>query len=340
MSSELLYCGAMAFNQPISGISVFSYENGTAGEVKIYGDNVKSQSILTKAGDYMISVSEIRGSGSICSYRIPEDGSLEQVFVMPTDIGPLSYVSSTPDGAYVFVTCMGTGCLMMLRVNEDGTLTLTDDRRMTGHGISARQINGKTHSSQVSPDGRLIACANLGADEVDLFRIDRENEKLVYLMAAPVDWGQLPRHMAFNADGTMLYLVTEVGCRIYAFAVKEDKLEEVATYLVKDDTKADRIMTSDIRISPDGKFIAAAIRGQNKVVVYKILESGLLDIVGHFPCGGEETRGLAFGKKGDELFCANNSGTITRLSFDRLTGELGAPEVIAEVPAAGSVMVI
>lgn len=340
MSSGLLYCGAMSFSNYVGGITVLKYQDGAAEKLGVYGEEISSQSILTKAGDYIISVSEVRGSGKIISYRICEDGSLEKVNVVDTDLGPLSYVSSTPDGKYVFVTCMGTGCLQMYRVNEDGSPTLTHDLRMTGHSINARQNNGKTHSSQITPDGRLIACANLGADELDLYRIDRENEKLVLLQAVPIDFGQLPRHMAFNADGSMLYLDTELGCRIYAFEVCGDKLVEKAAYSLLDDSDAPKVMASDIRISPDGRIVCAAVRGQNQIAVFKVLGSGLLDIVGHFSCGGDETRGLGFSKDSSELFCANNDGTITCMSVDPESGALGEAKVIAEVPAAGSVMML
>ncbi len=340
MSAELMYCGAMSFREYVGGVTVLKYENGIAEKMGVYGEDIPSQSILTRAGDYIVSVSEIRGSGSVVSYRIQKDGSLEKVFVMPTELGPLSYVSSDPDGKYVFVTCMGNGCLLMIRVNEDGSLTLTHDLRMTGHGYTPRQNNGKTHSSQITPDGRLIACANLGADEINLYRIDRENERLVYLQSAWVDRGQFPRHMAFNAEGTMLYLVTEIGCRIYAFALEGDKLTEKASYSLLNAPVGPLTMASDIRISPDGKLICTAVREHNKIIAYKILESGLLDYVGHFDCGSDETRGLAFSKDGRELFCANNEGDITRLSVDPETGRLGAPEKIAEVPAAGSIMLL
>lgn len=337
---SLLYCGAMSFKDPVSGVTVLKYENGAAEKLGVYGDDIKSQSILTKAGNYIVAVSETRGSGKIISYRILEDGALEKVCVVESELGPLSYVSSTPDGKYVFITCMGTGCLQMFRVEADGALTLTHDLRMTGHGISPRQMNGKTHSSQVSPDGKLVACANLAADEVDLYRIDTENEKLVYLQGMPVDRGQFPRHMAFNAEGTMLYLDTEVGCRIYAYKVDGDKLVEKAAYSLIKDASSQKAMASDIRISPDGKVVCAAVRGENQIASFKVLESGLLDLAGNFDCGGDETRGLGFSKDGSELFCANNDGSITRMSVNLETGVLGKAEKIADVPAAGSIMML
>ena len=174
MSSGLLYCGSMAFGKVVGGVTVLKYENGTAEKLGVYGEEITSQSVLAKAGNYIIAISEVRGSGKIISYRILEGGALEIVSVIDTDLGPLCHITSSPDEKYVFVTCLGIGCLQMYRVNEDGTLTLTHDVRMTGHGFSPRQRNGKTHSSQVTPDGRLIVAANHAADELDLYRIDWE----------------------------------------------------------------------------------------------------------------------------------------------------------------------
>ena len=114
----------------------------------------------------------------------------------------------------------------------------------------------------------------------------------------------------------------------------------MAAYSILDPESAvgPSVMSSDIRIRPDGKFICAAVRGQNQITVLRVMDNGLLDIVGHYDCGGAETRGLAFTPDGAEVLCANNSGTITSLKMDQTTGELGEALEIAEVPAAGSVM--
>jgi len=341
MSKGLLYCGAMSFADFAGGITVLKYEDGKAEKLGVFGEDISSQSILAKTDKFMLAVSERRGGGDVVSYRICEDGSLDKVCVLPSDLGPLSYVSVTPEGDYAFVTCMGEGCLRMFRIGEDGSLTMTDDRRMNGHGLTKRQMFGKTHSSQISPDGKMLACANLGADELELFRIDKEAEKTVRVQSQWVDPGQMPRHMAFHPSGRFLYLVTETGCRMYAYSFDGEKLTEMAAYSLLDPALTDDAMASDVRISPDGRFICAAVRGQNQVAVFRILESGLLDCMGHFPTGGTETRGLGFSSDGGELFCANrNEGTITRLVFDKETGKLGEPEVIADAPCAGSVMFV
>ena len=338
MSIKNLYCGAWSFKAPVCGVTAFASQDGAFVQNGLFGTDVEAQSILTVAGDHLVSVSEKRSGGIVVSYRILPDGALEKRAELKFDTPLLSYVAASPNGRYVFVSSMGSPSVKMIRLDVDGSLTLTDEWLLTGHSVTNRQEAAKTHSVQVSPDGKLLAAANLGADEVELFRIDYEKETLRLVQSVAVDFGRQPRHMAFHPSGMYLYLLTEAGNRIYVYRLQDERLKELAAYDTLDPKKAPNGMAADIVISPDGKTLYSTNRGQNNIAVWHTLPSGLLDLVGHYDCGGEGPRGLYISPDGETLFCANNdSGTVTVL---RLNHEMGAPEEIAQtlnVPFAACV---
>lgn len=340
MSFKHLYCGAWNFKVPVSGVVTFRADDAT-GEVVdagVYGADHAAQSIIALAGDFLVSVCEYRTGGKVLSYRINEDGSLNFIDVLEVDSALLSYITAAPNNKYVFTSSMGNGTVRMIKIEDDGKLTLKDEFRLTGHSVTPRQNCAKTHSVMVSPDGSLLAAANLGVDEVELFKIDYEKERLCLLSSNPVDFGKEPRHMAFHPSGKYLYVLTESGNRLYVFLVRGDSLQELAVYKTLDPNGVQSGSAADIVLSKDARFIYTTNRAQNNIAVWKILDSGLLDNVGYCFSGGEGPRGLNISPDGKTMLCANNGdGTVVAMEIDTDTGLLGEAYVTLSVVGAGCV---
>lgn len=344
MAFQYMYCGAWNFKGEIYGIKSFRYdpESKTLTENGVFGEEYNGQSILTLAGDKVVSVCELGKGGRVISYQIGEEGKLRVLDAYVCESAKLSYVVAAPNHRYVFVSSMGDGTVKMLRLDDDGKLTLTDEWRLTGHSVTKRQLIAKVHSVMISHDGTLLAAANLGADEVALFSVNYESESLRLISTAPVDFGKEPRHMAFTPDDRTLFVLTEGGNRIYDFAVTDGKrLQERANYNTLDLSGTDNSAAADILVSRDGRFVYSTNRGQNNIAVWRILESGLLDIAGYFPVGGEGPRGIFLTEGDEEILCVNNGdSSCTVIERDPDTGLPGNILAKGEVPAAGCVRAI
>lgn len=336
-----LYCGVWSFQTPTSGVCAFALRGGVWERMGVFGADVPAQSILTLGSGELFAVSERRDGGAVVRYRLGENGVPEMIGKIEFDTPLMSYVALSPDGRYAFTSSMGSPRVKMIRLEDDGTMRLADEWLLTGHSVSNRQTSAKSHSVQVSPDGRLLAVANFGADELELFAIDREHERLRLLQSVAVDFGRQPRHMVFHPGGELLYLLTESGNRVYVYRLQNDRLTELAAYSTLDPDKKANGMAADIAIRPDGAFLYASNRGQNNIAVWRTLPSGLLDSVGWFDCGGEGPRGITVSGDGSTLFCANNdSGTVTVLPLNAETGVPGSPAQTLDMPAAACVRVI
>lgn len=335
---QMLYCGAWSFKAPVRGITGFALQNGRYEPFGRWGAETEAQSILAIAGEDLLAVSEMRGGGKLLRYHIERDGTLTLRSELLQGVPLLSYVCIAPDGRHAFASSMGSPWVHMIRLEEDGGMTLTDRVLLTGHGVTNRQESAKTHCVRVSPDGRLLAVANLGADELELFALDREKETLRLIQSVPVDWGRQPRHLAFSPEGGYLYLLTEAGNRLYVYRVEGERLRELAAYDTLSPDGVQSGMAADLCVRPDGRFLYTSNRAQNNVAVWRVLPSGFLDLAGHAPCGGEGPRGLCISPEGDRLFCANNdSGTVAILPVDRETGLPGAPLQTLALPCAACV---
>ncbi len=333
-----LYCGAWSFKTPASGITAFALRGGRWEKLGCFGAKIPAQSILAIAGDELLAVSERRDGGSVIHYHVDENGALSVAGRLDFDTPLMSYVCLSPDGRYAFTSSMGNSSVKMIRLESGGELRLTDEWLLTGHSVTNRQEKAKTHSVKVSPDGSLLAAANLGADELELFRINYEKETLRLIQSVPVDFGRQPRHMTFHPSGEYLYLLTEAGNRVYVYRLQNGRLTELAAYNTLDPEKKPEGMAADITVSADGAFLYATNRAQNNIAVWRTLPSGLLDLVGHYDCGGEGPRGIDLSPDGKVLFCANNdSGDVSILALNEKTG---APEGIIQtldVPSAACV---
>ena len=266
MDFRYVYCGGWCnfrgeiagFKGEVKGVKCLRWDTETAALVDngTYAEHLLGQSILTFVGDLLVAVCELGKGGKVVSYKMLPDGGLEVRDVLESASAKLSYCVAAPNKKYVFVSSMGDGTVKMIRVDEGGKLTVTDEFQLTGHSVTPRQAQAKVHSVMISPDGSLLGAANLGADELELFKVDYEKEILRLVCSKPVDWGKEPRHMAFHPSGKYLYLLTEGGNRIYDYHITDDnKLQELAVYSTLDPNQPATGAAADIVVSKDGHFV-------------------------------------------------------------------------------------
>ena len=337
MDKTFVYCGSWGFTRELKGIHVFSFDtvNKMLTPIGVFGEHL-SQSIIAIRGDLLFCVSERRDSGFVFSYRIAPDGSLSQLDRLKSSGLTLSYVTLDPVGPYAFVSSMVNATLDVIRYDENGRMEITDTVRHMGHSVTPRQNKSILHGVFTEPDGDFIAAMNLGADEIVTHRLDRISGRLEFIGCIPIDPGRGPRHMVFHPSRKYAYVLAGMGSRVYAYKVKDGLLREIAAYNTQSFDEKQEGQAADIITSGDGRFLYATNRGQSNIACWKISgETGALEPLGHFPCGGVGPRGISMGPDDHVIFAANtDSDMLSVIAVDRKTGCPGDVLQTLDVPGA------
>lgn len=287
--------------------------------------------------------------GGISAFAIdPQTGALAYINSQRTYGGAPCHVSVDQTGRYVYAANYMGGNAAAFPVRAGGGLEAASDVvQHTGSGVNPRrQERPHAHSINLDPTNRYAFVPDLGIDKVMAYELDLVNGKLV---PAAVPWTEVeagagPRHLTFHPNGTVAYLITEMGSTIIVFAY--DAAQGVFTALqTVPALPADfdvRSTCADIHTTPDGTFVYGSNRGHDSLVCYAIdAETGLLTYVGHTSTGGKTPRNFAIDPTGTFLFAANqDTDNIVTFRIDKETGALTPTGQVIAVPMPVCVIVL
>jgi 6-phosphogluconolactonase (cycloisomerase 2 family) len=227
--------------------------------------------------------------------------------------------------------------LAVFPIRPDGGLDEpTDVRPVTGEPGPNRkeQPYAKPHSAEFSPDGKFLAMADKGLDEVHVFRLD-ERGVLQPVEARPTRfrWHAGPRKLAFHPDGDTLYVLGELDSTVTVcgFDRETGAISPLQVVSSQSDAWSRIHRASEIAISPDGRTLYTANRGQDTIGVFAVAsDSKRLTPTQFAPSGGKVPRHFVLDATGRSLFVANEfSDSITAFSVGD-EGKLAPRGVVAE----------
>jgi 6-phosphogluconolactonase len=284
-------------------------------------------------GDY-----EGEESGSVEAYAVdPDTGELTFINRQSSQGSTAAHLAVDPSGKFLVVANYNGANIVVLPMNADGSLEpVVSEVARTGSGPNAeRQDMPHPHAVTFDPAGSFIAAADLGTDQVVTYKIDTDSGELEQVSEASTAPGAGPRHIAFNADGTLMYVVNEMGATITIFAYDAETGtigEEVQTISTAPDPFEGTKSTAEIFIHPSGKFLYNSNRGQpdattpegDAIVAFAIdPDSGELTLIGHTIEDIGVPGSFAFDASGERLYAANYADdAITQFAIDQDTGEL------------------
>ena len=113
-------------------------------------------------------------------------------------------------------------------------------------------------ASITDPTGRFILVADLGMDQVLVYRLDTNAGKLIAhefpVISAPAGTG--PRHMAFHPNGRWFYVVNELSSSVsvYAYTAENGTFKDVQTVAALPQGFKEFTKAADLHISSDGSL--------------------------------------------------------------------------------------
>lgn len=213
-------------------------------------------------------------------------------------------------------------------IGADGTLGAPSDvRPLTGEiGINRIEQNySKPHHAQFASDGRTIAVADKGLDEVQFFDFGADG-KFSWREAdtVRVQWGAGPRNIAYHPTLPYLYLLDEFDSTLISINLrgKQPKAFQRLSSQSGEFTLLHR--AAWIEISRDGKLVYVGNRGQDTIGVFAIDPAdGALTAKAWVKTGGHVPRHFTLSPDGSRMFVANE------FSHDVMQFTLGADGIPA-----------
>ena len=321
-------------NNPV-GLSVFKFDPATGALSPV--QQVKSANPSFVALDptrrflYVINeIDDYEGQklGSAEAYAIDPATGMVTLLNRQSVGGPIpAHLAVDPSGRQLVVANYIGGNFVVLPIEADGRLgPVSGEIKDSGTGPNKqRQEAPHPHSVVFDPAGRYIAAADLGIDKVLTFRLN--DGGLVRVGEAAAAPGAGPRHLAFNPNGRMLYVVNELNATVTAYAYDAATGQigrEMQTISTEPAGYAGPHSTAEIAVHPSGKFLYASNRGYNSIIGYRIdPATGLLSPIGHATQGVNFPRNFAIDPSGKWLYVANQKGdTVVQFEINPETGEL------------------
>ncbi|HEV7609069.1 MAG TPA: lactonase family protein [Steroidobacteraceae bacterium] len=245
--------------------------------------------------------------------------------------GP-SYVSVDRSGRYVLAANYGGGFVEVYSLTKDGALDQqTAFVQHIGSSVHPqRQTKPYAHWVRTDPTNKFGLVADLGMDEVVVYKFDARTGKL-----SPNDppftkvaGGMGPRHLVFHPNGKWVYGIAEIANEVMAF--NWDSANGVLTQFQSVNTLADGFKdpstAAEIAVHTNGKFLYASNRGEDSIVVYAVdQKTGELTFKQRVSSGGKVPRYFTFDPTNKWLIVSNqDSANLSVFSVDAKTGELAA----------------
>ncbi|MFB3924269.1 MAG: lactonase family protein [Terriglobia bacterium] len=345
----LVYIGTYT-GQYSKGIYAYEFEsrNGQLKRLGLVGETPNpSYLAIHPSQPFLYAVNEVdnyegKKAGSITAFAFDaRSGKLTLLNAKSTRDADPCYVTVDKTGRYALVANYGGGNVAAIPIGKDGRLgEASAFIQHTGHGTNPeRQEGPHAHSINLSPDNRFAVAADLGLDELLVYRFDPTNGSLIPNDPpfAKVQPGAGPRHFDFHPRGKFAYAICEMGSIITAFAydAAAGTLQELQTISTLPKDYAGSNDDADIHVHPSGRFLYGSNRGHDSIAVFAIdPDKGTLTLVEHVSTQGKTPRNFGIDPSGSYLFAANqDSDNIVVFHIDSKSGRLTPTGQTIEVPS-------
>ena len=239
------------------------------------------------------------------------------------------YLDVDATGKTLLVANYSTGSVSSLSVRDDGSLgEAASFIQHAGSSVDpVRQTGPHAHSIVVSPENRFAYAADLGLDEVLIYRLDAAKATLSpnQTPLAKTSPGAGPRHLTFHPNGKYLYAINELGnsVTLFDYDPRSWALRERQTISTLPQEFEGKSYCADLKITPNGRFLYGTNRGHDSIAAYRIGDDGRLTLAGIEPSLGKGPQNLAISPRGELLLCANMpGGNVAVFRIDPQTGGL------------------
>ena len=342
----LVFVGTYTTKTESKGIYAYEYDADTG---KLTPKGVAAETAdpswvaVHPSGKSLYAANEAGKSSAVSAFAIDaKSGKLTLLNQMPSLGEDPCYLSFDKTSKYVLVANYSSGTVAVFPILTDGRLgehtALAKDPGATGPN-KERQEGPHAHWIETSPDNRFAMVADLGLDEVLVYKFDAASGALMpnEPAFARLKAGSGPRHILFHPNGKFVFVVSELSSTATSFDYngKKGTLKEIETVSTLPPGFSGRNDVAEVALHPNGKFLYVSNRGEDTIAVFSIDPTkGTLTFVARMPTGGKEPRHFAIDPSGKYLLAENQfSNNIVVFKIDAATGGLTPTGQVVEVPS-------
>ncbi|GCE12884.1 lactonase family protein [Tengunoibacter tsumagoiensis] len=269
--------------------------------------------------------------GGVYSFAIdPAQGTLTPINAQATLGADPCFLSVNQSGSLLLLNNYSGSSVATYPLNINGEIgAMAEFIQYSGKSLNPdRQTAPHPHSINLDPSGAYAFVCDLGRDIVSIYQVDNVTHKLTLKNEHKVLPGSGPRHLAFSANGSLVYIINELTSTIavYTFDRARVSLQQQQIISTLPQEFHGTSTAADIHLAPSGKFLYASNRGDDSIAVYAVLaDTGLLELVEHVPTEGKTPRNFVITPDGTFLLVANqDSNSIVTFALDPQSGRLKA----------------
>jgi 6-phosphogluconolactonase len=301
---------------------------------------------IASSGGFLYAVNELsqfngQPTGAVSAFAIQsKTGKLTLLNQVPSHGEGPAHVALDRSGKYALVSNYDRGSIAVFPVLEDGRLgEATAFVQHKGSSVNKeRQEGPHAHAAVFAPDNRFVIVADLGLDQLLVYRFDAVRGTLgsdpQIVRAVP---GAGPRHLLFDVTGLHLYVIDEMQSTVvtYAYDSANGTLSEVQIVSALPKGFPGSSEAAEIEMHSSGKFIFASNRGDDSIAVFAVsAKDGTLTPVEIDSTGGKTPRNFVLDPTGTWLLAANqDSDDIAVFRVDPSTGHLSRSGPELHVPS-------
>ena len=345
---QFVFFGSYNWDKGSEAVYVYELDNDTGKLSKVASSSdVINPGYITVSSDgkyiYASSDAKTPNYGTVSSFAFDADKkSLTFLNQQKTRGENPVYVNVDKSGKWLINATYNQATISVFPLLENGKIdSIAQHFKFTeGSGVNpTRQEKSHTHSAVFAPDYTTVLFADLGADKILQYPFDAsQNPPLIYNQSTFINTkpGSGPRHITFSKNGKLAYSVEELAGMISVYDFSNNTLKEIQRIATHPDKITEGFESSDVHISPDGKFLYATNRGkENNIAIFKVLNDGKLESIGYKKTGGKHPRTFAIDETGKFIIVTNvNSQDVTVFRRNLETGilkKVGKPVKIKNV---------
>jgi len=296
--------------------------------------NIINPSYLTLSpnGKFLYACTDTKtpNAGSVSSFEFnPESKSLTFLNKQSSGGENPVYLSVHKSGKWLVNGNYNEGSVSVHPILENGKIdSIAQNFQYSDGSVNKeRQTKSHVHSAVFSPQNDYLFLPDLGADKIRCYRFDATQKQPLIETKIPFTKTDLeagPRHFTFHPNEKFGYCIEEMAGAISVYQYQDGTLKQIQRINTHPDTIISGFESSDIHISPDGKFLYATNRGkENNIAIFSINEKGLLKNIGYQSTLGNHPRVFALDESGKFLIATNvNSGNVVVFKRNQKTGLL------------------